>query len=530
MNAPSLLPFPGSFVKREGAYALPPSAAIAWQGPGAARGVAELLAEYLRAATGLALPVSEGSAEITLVQTADPAPDAEGFLAEAYSIDIDPSVAVRLEAPSAAGLARAIQTLRQLVPTGACPECAAERAQPAKLVHIPACRIEDAPAFRWRGLHLDVSRHFFPVEDVERYIELLAQHRLNVFHWHLTDDQGWRIEIKSRPRLTEIGSVRPETLVGHHSSWPHRFDGTPHGGFYTQDDIRRVVAFAARRHVTIVPEIDMPGHMAAAIAAYPELGNGFAAHPEVRTFWGISQNILSLDDACVAFCEDVWREVFDLFPGVWCHIGGDEAPTKEWEESLAAQSLMAARGLSSPREMQSWFTAHMDDFFRAHGKRLIGWDEILEGGGIDPSAAVMHWRSHHDNVDIASAAKAGHTIVRAPVSHTYFDFYQAEPTSGEPLAIGGLLTLPTVYGFDPCEGIAPEARGAVLGGQAQLWTEYIATRDYLDYMAYPRACALAETLWAGPAARPAYDDFHDRLTIHAARLRAQGVHLCEKDL
>ncbi len=513
MNAPSLLPFPRSFVEREDTCALTSSAAIAWQGPDTARGVAELLAEYLRAATGLALPVRQGPAEITLVQTADPAPDAAGLLPEAYSIDIS-AAGIRLEATSAAGLARAIQTLRQLAGDGGT---------------FPACRIEDAPAFRWRGLHLDVSRHFFPVEDVERFIELLAQHRLNVFHWHLTDDQGWRIEIRKYPRLTEVGSIRAETLVGHHGLWPHRFNGTPHGGFYTQEDIRRVVAFAARRHVTIVPEIDMPGHMSAAIAAYPELGNGFVARPEVRRTWGIAQNILSLDDACVAFCEDIWREVFDLFPGVFCHLGGDEAPTKEWEESDAAQALMAARGLSSPRQMQSWFTARMDAFFRAHGKRLIGWDEILEGGGIDPSAAVMHWRTHHGHVDIAGAAKAGHLIVRAPVSHTYLDYYQAEPTSEEPLAIGGLLTLPHVYGFDPCDGIAPEARGAVLGGQAQLWTEYIATRDHLDYMAYPRACALAEALWAG-ANRPTYADFHARLTTHAARLRAQGVHLCEKSL
>ena len=516
------LPLPRSFVAREGTYTLPFTAAISWQGPDSARGVAELLAEYLRAATaracgdnGLPFPVREGSAEITLVQTADPAPDAEGFLPEAYSIDISDS-GIRLEAASAAGLARAVQTFRQLAPDGA--------------IAYGACHVEDAPAFRWRGLHLDVSRHFFPVEDVERFIELLAQHRLNVFHWHLTDDQGWRIEIKSRPRLTEVGSVRAETLVGHHGQWPHRFDGTPYGGFYTQDDIRRVVAFAARRHVTIVPEIDMPGHMSAAIAAYPELGNGFVAHPEVRRTWGIAQNVLNLDDACIAFCEEVWGEVFDLFPGVFCHLGGDEAPTKEWEESRAAQALMAARGLSSPRQMQCWFTARMDAFFRAHGKRLIGWDEILEGGNIDPSAAVMHWRPWAKDIDIAAAAKAGHLIVRAPTDRTYFDYYQAEPQSEEPLAIGGLLTLPHVYGFDPLDGIAPEAHGAVLGGQAQLWTEYIADRDYLDYMAYPRACALAETLWAGAAARPAFADFHARLARHAARLRAQDVNLCDRSL
>ena len=514
---PSILPAPRSVSAREGSFALPETAAISWQGADSARGVAELLAEYLRAATGLALPVRQGTTEITLVQTADPAPDSDGFLPEAYSIDIDPATGVRLEAASAAGLARAIQTLRQLLPANA-------RA-------FPACRVEDAPAFRWRGLMLDVSRHFFSVEDVERFIELLAQHRLNVFHWHLTDDQGWRIEIKKYPKLTEIGSVRAQTIIGHCGTWPHRFDGMPHKGFYTQDDIRRIVAFAARRHVTIVPEIDMPGHMSAAIAAYPELGNGFVAHPKVREAWGIAQNILNLDDACIQFCQDVWTEVFDLFPGLFCHIGGDEAPTKEWEESDAAQKLMAARGLTAPRQMQSWFTARMDEFFRAHGRRLIGWDEILEGGGIDSSAAVMYWRSHHTDVSgIGAAATSGHALVCAPTSHTYFDYYQAEPTSEEPLAIGGLLALPRVYDFDPLAGIPAEAHDVVLGGQGQLWTEYIGTRDYLDYMAYPRACALAEVLWSGASARPSYDDFHTRLTAHAARLRAQGVALCERSL
>ena len=524
----SLLPLPKSVVWREGAFALPETAALAWQGPDAARGVAELLAEYLRDATGLPLPVREGSAEITLVQTSDPAPDADGFLPEAYTLDVAPpqpetgnrkpetancepaSGGILLNAASAAGLARAIQTLRQLL--------TAEASRPV----FSACRIDDAPAFRWRGLHLDVSRHFFPVEDVERFIELLAQHRMNVFHWHLTDDQGWRIEIKRYPRLTEVGSVRAQTVVGHIGRWPHRFDGTPHGGFYTQDDIRRVVAFAARRHVLVVPEIDMPGHMEAAIAAYPEIGSGYTRVAKVRETWGISQNVVSLDDACVEFCKGVWEEVFDMFPGVFCHLGGDEAPTKAWEESEAAQRLMAERGLSSPRQMQSWFTARMDEFFRAHGKRLIGWDEILEGGGIDPSAAVMHWRSHHANVDLAAIAASGHAIVRAPTSHTYFDYYQAEPQSEEPLAIGGLLTLDKVYSFDPLDGIPAEAHGAVLGAQGQLWTEYIATRDYLDYMTYPRACALAEVLWT-PAAQRSPSDFRDRLAAHLPRLKAQGV-------
>ncbi len=513
---PSLLPLPASVSWLEGTYELPASAAIAWQGPAAARDVAELLAEYLRPATELPLPVREGTADITLVQTAAPDADADGFLPESYTLDVAPSAApsVVLKASSAAGLARGIQTLRQLLPAGNAPRS------------LPACHIEDEPAFRWRGLHLDVSRHFFSADDVCRYIELLAQHRMNVFHWHLTDDQGWRIEIKRYPKLTEVGSIRAQTIVGHHGKWPHLLDGTPYGGFYTQDDIRRVVAFAARRHVTIVPEIDMPGHMAAAIAAYPGLGGGFVAEPKVRELWGISQNVLCLDDACVEFCKGVWSEVFDLFPGVWCHLGGDEAPTKEWEESEAAQALMVARGLSSPRQMQSWFTARMDEFFRVHGKRLIGWDEILEGG-VSPSAGVMYWRSHHANVDLSAIASSGHPIVCAPTAYTYFDYYQAEPKSQEPLAIGGFLPLDRAYAFDPLAGIPADCAGRVLGGQGQLWTEYIATRDYLDYMAYPRACALAEVLWT-PKDLLSYDDFSSRLAAHRERLALQGVKACPR--
>lgn len=513
-----LVPAPASVSAADGSFSTSGPAAVSWSGPDSSREVAELLAEYLRGDFGVAAAAAAasgaGAAAVALVQTADPAPDADGFLPEEYVLTVDPASGARIEAPSAAGLARGVQTLRQLARAGS----------GAGALVLPACRVEDAPAFRWRGLHLDVSRHFFSADDVCRFVELLAQHRMNMFHWHLTDDQGWRIEIKRYPKLAQVGSVRARTLAGHHSKWPHRWDDTPHGGFYTQEDVRRVVAFAARRHVTVVPEIDMPGHMEAAIAAYPEIGAGYAPVRSVRDRWGISKEVLSLDDACVAFCKNVWEELFALFPGLYMHIGGDEAPTTAWEETEKAQRIMAARGLSSPRAVQSWFTARMSEFFRERGKRLIGWDEILEGEELDPSSAVMYWRSHHKEVDISAAAKAGHKIVCAPTSFTYFDYYQAEPVSEEPLAIGGLLTLPHVFSFDPLAGIAPEAYSAVLGGQGQLWTEYIATRDHLDYMTYPRACALAEVLWCG-SKKPTFADFRRRLAVHAERLAAQGVRL-----
>ena len=257
------------------------------------------------------------------------------------------------------------------------------------------------------------------------------------------------------------------------------------------------------------------------------LGTGVFSDVGVRDIWGISQNVLCLDDACVEFCKGVWEELFELFPGKFCHLGGDEAPTKAWEECADSQRLMAERGLDQPRKMQSWFTARMSEFFRDHGRRLIGWDEILEGDALDPSAAVMYWRPWAKQIDIAAAAKIGHKIVCAPTSYTYFDYYQAEPVSEEPAGIGGLNTLPHVFSFDPLEGIAPEASDAVLGGQGQLWTEYIATRDHLDYMAYPRACALAEVLWCG-SRKPTFADFSRRLSAHSKRLAAEGVTLWQK--
>ena len=521
----SLLPLPKSVTWLDGAYTLPASASIAFEGPDAAQGVAELLAEYLRPATGYALPVigqvpGHTCPGITLVQTADPAPDAAGFLPEAYTLSVDPAAGVRIEAPSAAGLARGIQTLRQLFPTEIYGTAKADVAWT-----LPAVQIDDEPAFRWRGLHLDVGRHFYGVDDVCRYIELLAQHRMSTFHWHLTEDQGWRIEIKKYPRLTEVGSIRKQTLIGSCHKAPRLYDHTPYGGFYTQDEVRRVVAFAARRHITVIPEIDMPGHMVAAIAAYPELGCGFNTHIGVRCLWGISDEVINMEDSTVQFCKDVWTELFDLFPSRIFHLGGDECPRREWMESEKVQLLLAQRGLPGEDELQAWFTHEMNDFFQAHGRRLIGWDEILKGGELDGSAIVMSWRGMDGGI---AAAKSGHDVVMAPGSHTYFDHYQLEPQSEEPLAIGGLTTLAHTYTFNPVppQLNADEAKH-VLGGQGQLWTEYIADRDYLDYMAYPRACALAEVLWT-PKAKQNFACFSARLADHRARLDLQGVKACPK--
>ena len=514
-----LVPLPCTVEERDGAFRLDPGAAIGFEGPASAREIAELLAECLRPATGFALPVREGAGAITLAQSApDPEPDDAGFLPESYALDVAPG-GVRLEAATSWGLARGVQTLRQLLPA----EIYASEARPGIAWEAPAVRIGDEPECRWRGLMLDSSRHFWSTDDVCRFVELLAQHRMNVFHWHLTDDQGWRVEIRKYPRLAEVGSVRAETLVGKLGAWPHRFDGTPYGGYYTQDDIRRVVAFAARRRVVVVPEIDMPGHMCAAIAAYPELGDGDWARPAVRTIWGISQHVLNMEESTLAFCKDVWTEIMELFPSRFLHIGGDEAPRHEWEESRRAQELMAERGLKKPEQLQAWFTKQLDAFFRSRGRRLLGWDEILEGG-VDPSAAIACWRTGWKGWGyVDDTVRAGHDVVLAPTSFAYFDYYQDEPVAEEPPAIGGMLPLSKVYSFSPrLTAVPPEAARRVLGAQGQLWTEYIATRDHLDYMAYPRACALAEVLWTPPERRR-YAEFLDRLAAQRARFAVQGV-------
>lgn len=510
-----LLPLPTSATSLPGEAVISSDAQIAWTGTNA-EPLALLLAEYLRPATAFALPVVPGSASrpafLQLVQTGEDRPDTAGFLPEQYTLTVSPD-GIRLRAESSAGLARGLQTLRQLLPAEI--YAAMPQAQPWVL---PCVEIQDAPAFRWRGLHLDVSRHFFDVDAVCRFIEILAQHRFNVCHLHLTDDQGWRVEIRKYPKLTSVGSHRARTLVGHESARPRRYDDSPSGGFYTQDDLRRIVSFAARRHVTVVPEIDMPGHMQAAIAAYPELGNT-AARLDPRCHWGISHSVLNVEDATVEFMRNVLAEVVDLFPSRFIHVGGDEAPKQEWSESHRAQTLMRERGLRSEDELQSWFIRQMDRFLTERGRRLIGWDEILEGG-LAEGAAVMSWRGEEGGI---AAVREGHDVVMTPNQHVYFDHYQDEPKSGEPLAIGGLTTVAKVYAYDPIPAAIPaDRRQHVLGAQGQLWTEYIADVARLDYMAYPRACALAEVLWT-PLGQRDYGDFLRRLALHRQRLEVQGV-------
>lgn len=497
-----LIPKPKHLVRHEGVCELSSASCILLAGAVEAE-LGDLLAEYLCPVLGATLPVQAecaGAPAIMLEQTGTDQPDAEGFCREDYRLAVT-SQEIRLTAASSHGLARGIQALRQLVPL-------------AGPVAVPCLEIEDAPRFRWRGMMMDVARHFFTVEEVCRFIDLIALHRFNRLHLHLTEDQGWRVEIRRYPRLTEVGSVRSATLIGHDTTRPRRYDDQPYGGFYTQDDVRRLVEYARQRRIELVPEIDMPGHMQAAIAAYPELGNTDATI-RPRCHWGISQHILNPEEGTVAFMQDVLAEIMELFPGRYIHIGGDEALKHEWHESRRAQERMRELGLENEQQLQSWFIGRMGRFISEHGRVMIGWDEILEGSALAPGAVVMSWRGEKGGVE---AAREGHDVVMAPGTHVYFDHYQAEPIAEEPLAIHGLSTLGHVYSYEPIPADLPaDQHHHVLGSQGQLWSEYIADAGHLDYMAFPRACALAEVLWLAPEQKN-YRDFLQRLTVHRQRL------------
>ena len=433
---------------------------------------------------------ARGRADITIRLT--PGPDS---LRESYRLTITPR-GVAISAGGGAGVFYALQTLRQVAQS---PGNGAGRG-------LPALEISDRPRFRWRGLHLDVARHFFPVEFVKRYIDLMARYKYNTFHWHLTDDQGWRIEIRQYPRLTSVGAWRKETILQKNFD-PYIGDSIPYGGYYTQAEIRDVVKYAADRYVTIVPEIEMPGHAKAALAAYPEL----ACTPgpfEVGTVWGVEDDIYCPTDRTFHFLDNVLTEVMALFPGKYIHIGGDEVPKIRWKQSAFAQQLMRREGLKSEDELQSWFVRRMERFLSSHGRRLIGWDEILEGG-IAPEATVMSWRGTAGGI---TAAQAGHDVIMTPGSHVYFDHLQGPPAF-EPLGIGGYTPLDKVYAFEPvpAELTATEARH-VLGAQANMWTEYVTAPAQVEYMIYPRALALSEVLWSPAPARD-WTSFVGRLPV-----------------
>lgn len=506
-----LVPLPAGIELRDGSWQLTRSARVV--AVGAAVTEARQLAEALSVPLGWRMPVVSEPARHGDIEM-KPAAPATPLGPEGYQLSVTPE-RVLIRATSAAGWFYGGVTFRQLLPPEAFGTQAAVVARDGSW-SVRAVEIVDSPRFAWRGLLVDPARHFLPLEFLRKLVDVMALHKLNTLQLHLTDDQGWRLEIRQYPRLTEIGSLRNESpRPGDRSAG----DGTPYGPyFYTQAQMRELVAYAQARHVTLVPEIEMPGHFQAALAAYPQFsctGGPF----EVRTRWGVHPDILCPGkDAAVAFVCDVLAEVMAVFPGRFIHIGGDEAPRERWKTCPQCQARMQAEGLQSEAQLQTWFNSRIEHFLASRGRRLIGWDEILEGG-LTPGAAVMSWRGMEGGI---AAAEAGHDVVMSPTTHCYFDYAQAQGP-GEPECIGGFIPLAKVYSFEPVPARLPaERQHHVLGAQGNLWGEYMWTTKDVEYFAFPRASALAEVVWS-PARQRNFASWLQRFQQHQRRLDEFGV-------
>ena len=502
----SLLPRPAFAEARAGELRLDATVGV-WAAAGAER-VAHLMQSDLGCSTGMTfVPAGRDDARIVLRL------DDDGRGAESYRLDIDESRAV-LAAPAPEGLIHGYYTLRQLLPA------ANWRRAPLPGVawRLPACQIVDQPRFRWRGCMIDTARHFAQKQTILRFIDLLAMHHFNRLHLHLSDDQGWRVEIKAFPKLAAIASHRTRTGLGFAQSTNEPHDGTPHGGYYTQDDLCEIVAYAGARGITVVPEIDLPGHSRALIAAYPEFGCTPDQSLEVSPIFGVSRDLVNPLPRTITALETILDELLDIFPSPWIHLGGDEAPLDPWRNSPEISAYMASQDIASAEAMRTWFTAHFVAFLEARGRRLVGWDEIIHYGGMTPGSVVMSWRGETAGI---RAAQDGYDVVMAPVFPTYFDYAQSDG-SDEPLSIGLGATLEDVYAYEPAARWPDEASFArVLGVQCQLWREVILDEQHLEYMAFPRTCALAEVGWCGQ--RDDFAAFRARLAQHLTRLDAYGV-------
>lgn len=430
---------------------------------------------------------------------------------EGYKLIVTPKI-IEIRAKTDQGAFYAVQSLRQLLP----PEFE-NGSYKMDSVAITCVSIKDEPRFTYRGMHLDVGRHMFPVAFIKKYIDALAMLKMNTFHWHLTEDQGWRIEIKKYPKLQEIAAYRNETLIGHAGDKPQKYDGKRYGGFYTQAQIKDVVAYAEKRFITIIPEIEMPGHSQAAIAAYPELGC-LGEQAEVATEWGVFEHIYCTKDETFDFLEDVLNEVMALFPSKYIHIGGDEAPKSRWKACKVCQQRIKDEGLKDEHELQSYFISRIEKYLNSKGRQIIGWDEILEGG-LAPNATVMSWRGIDGAIE---AAKQHHNVILTPNSHCYFDHYQSE-NKDEPLAIGGFLPLEKVYSFNPVpDELSKRESKYVLGAQGNVWTEYMLNSKHVEYMVFPRILALSEVDWSTLKNKD-YSNFEKRVKHFFKRLDALNI-------
>ena len=511
----NVIPLPQEVtLTQKGAFVLTGATPIVYpEGDEQLKNDAQFLSDYIADVTALRLTTTSAKVKNAITLRLNKKVQSK----EGYVITVDKKGVV-IEGATAAGVFYGVQTLRKSIPVD----------KSLTEVTLPAVMLKDAPRFGYRGVMLDCARHYFPVKFVKQFIDLIAMHNMNVFHWHLTDDQGWRIEVKKYPGLAKIGSVREKTVLGHNSDV---FDDTPYGGYYTQEEAREIVKYAADRFITVIPEIDMPGHMIAALAAYPDMGCTGGPY-KVCPIWGIMPDVLCLgNEKTYQFCEDVLSEMMDIFPSEYIHLGGDETPNVRWKECPKCKALMAKENLT-PGKLQGYFTNRIEKFVNSKGRRIIGWDEILDGD-INQSATIMSWRGTAPG---ARGAKMGHDVIMSPSSHVYFDYYQTrqgESQWEEPLLIGGNLPIERTYSLEPVpEGADAETASHIIGVQGNLWTEYIAGPSLAEYQVLPRMGALSEVQWR-PQGQKDFENYKVRQTRMLKLYDAYGLvyakHMWKRD-
>ena len=511
----NVIPLPQEVtLTQKGAFVLTGATPIVYpEGDEQLKNDAQFLSDYIADVTALRLTTTSAKVKNAITLRLNKKVQSK----EGYVITVDKKGVV-IEGATAAGVFYGVQTLRKSIPVD----------KSLTEVTLPAVMLKDAPRFGYRGVMLDCARHYFPVKFVKQFIDLIAMHNMNVFHWHLTDDQGWRIEVKKYPGLAKIGSVREKTVLGHNSDV---FDDTPYGGYYTQEEAREIVKYAADRFITVIPEIDMPGHMIAALAAYPDMGCTGGPY-KVSPIWGIMPDVLCLgNEKTYQFCEDVLSEMMDIFPSEYIHLGGDETPNVRWKECPKCKALMTKENLT-PGKLQGYFTNRIEKFVNSKGRRIIGWDEILDGD-INQSATIMSWRGTAPG---ARGAKMGHDVIMSPSSHVYFDYYQTrqgESQWEEPLLIGGNLPIERTYSLEPVpEGADAETASHIIGVQGNLWTEYIAGPSLAEYQVLPRMGALSEVQWR-PQGQKDFENYKVRQTRMLKLYDAYGLvyakHMWKRD-
>lgn len=506
---PAIIPKPSRMEMQDGNFNITPSTQIVLKGPGLEK-AAMFLNDYLQKFYGFKLAVTKAAVSKNSISLG--LEKMESAIAGAYHLQVN-RTGVQIKGDGAIGTFYGVQSLVQLLPV-----------EKKKELTVPALEIEDQPRFAYRGMHLDVGRHFYPIDFIKKFIDYIALHKMNTFHWHLTEDQGWRIEIKKYPKLTQVGAFRNGTIIGHHPGTGN--DQTKYGGYYTQEQVKEIVKYASDRFITVIPEIEMPGHASAAIAAYPELScfpDEATKHPakvswygdstgkQVQQAWGIYPDVFAPTEYTFKFLENVLDEVIALFPSTYIHIGGDECPKENWKRSAFCQQLIKEKGLKDEHDLQSYFIQRIEKYLNSKGRQIIGWDEILEGG-LAPNATVMSWRGEKGGIE---AAKQKHNVIMTPNSYVYFDY--AQNKQEDSLVIGGYLTVQKVYNYEPVPAaLAAEDTKYILGAQANVWSEYMKTPAKVEYMVFPRMSALSEVLWSRKESRN-WSDFEKRMEKQTKR-------------